>query len=94
LFRRFYRAGQALFAFAIILIHNDVSFYFFIFKNKFNLKNVVAIAICLAAFTNQALAQAFNYTDASGVTATYTLGVGYVYQNVGYNDGAGLIKQT
>jgi hypothetical protein len=43
------------------------------FKNRFNLRNVVAIAICLAGFSaNSVLAQTtFNYTDASGVTCTY-----------------------
>jgi hypothetical protein len=76
--------GQVLFAFAIILIHNNVSFKFLLlmFKNRFNLRNVVAIAICLAGVANQALAQTFNYTDASGVTATYMIGSnGHTYPN-------------
>jgi hypothetical protein len=43
-------------------------------KQSFNLRNVVAIAICLAGFsTNSVLAQKFNYTDASGVTCEYEI---------------------
>ena len=43
-------------------------------KVRLKLRKVVAIAICLAAFTaNQALAQTYNHTDASGVSWTYSL---------------------
>jgi hypothetical protein len=44
-------------------------------KKSFNLRNVVAAAICLAGFfsANNALAQVYSYTDDCGVTWNYTL---------------------
>jgi hypothetical protein len=51
-------------------------------KKSFNLRNVVAIAICLAGFlsANNVLAQhtEFEYTDASGVKAMYTTNHGVI----------------
>jgi hypothetical protein len=50
-------------------------------KKNFFLRNVVAIAICLAGFNaNNVLAQTVSYTDASGVTCTYE----YAYGNYAY----------
>jgi hypothetical protein len=46
------------------------------FKSIFNLRNMVkkvAILAVFSLFAGNVLAQTFNYTDASGVTATYSL---------------------
>ena len=59
------------------LIINQFNFSFML-KNRFNLRNVAMIA-CLAVFSfsaNNALAQTVSYTDPSGVTCTYTYGIG------------------